>query len=121
MENISTVLIELQASPLMASGGIFGWFDDKTSQAERTIQGLLIVLGLVVAIIIAWKRTITSIVLAILLGGLIMGLPTILKSFSGKTGEEFASGVQQASIVTVQDPSAEGQDLYASMTGAGRG
>ena len=60
-------------------GGVFDWVDEKSSAAQNTIRGLLIVIGLIVAIIIAWRgKTVGSVIMAIVVGGLIASLPALI-------------------------------------------
>ena len=81
-------------------GGVFDWVDEKSSAAQNTIRGLLIVIGLIVAIIIAWRgKTVGSV------GGLIASLPALISFFGGKTAEE-TNASAPTQVITQEAPAA---------------
>lgn len=86
--------------------GVFDWVDEKSTAAQNTIRGLLIVIGLIVAIIIAWRgKTVGSVIMAIVVGGLIASLPALISFFGSKTAEETNAPVS-AQVITYESPAA---------------
>lgn len=76
------------ASTVVAAG-IFDWADSKTSQASSTLQKVLILVGLLVAVTIAWRgKTIGSAIIGICVGGLIAAIPTLIEWFGGSVSDE---------------------------------
>lgn len=87
-------------------GGVLDWVDEKSSAAQNTIRGLLIVIGLIVAIIIAWRgKTVGSVIMAIVVGGLIASLPALIAFFGGKTAEE-TNASAPTQVITQEAPAA---------------
>lgn len=84
------------AAIVLQSTGIFGWVNDKTSQAELAIGGILVVVGLIVGLLIAWRgKNVGSVVMGIVVGGLIAGLPFLITFFAGRTQQEVnAAGIE---------------------------
>lgn len=81
--NITAAAADPQAA------GIIDWVNTKTAATQTAIQGILIVVGLIVAIIIAWRgKTVGSVIMAVAIGGLIIALPTLITFFGGAAGEE---------------------------------
>lgn len=77
------------AASLPQAGGIFDWVNEKTAATQTAIQGVLIVIGLIVGLIIAWRgKNVGSVVMGILVGGLICALPVLITFFSGAAGNE---------------------------------
>ena len=87
-------------------GGVFDWVDEKSSAAQATIAGLLIVVGLIVALIIAWRgKTVGSVIMGIVVGGLIASLPALISFFGGKTAEE-TNASAPTQVITQEAPAA---------------
>lgn len=86
-------------------GGVFDWVDEKSSAAKATIAGLLIVVGLIVGLIIAWRgKTVGSVIMGIVVGSLIAALPALI-SFAGQLfSEETTQSAAQS--ITQEAPAA---------------
>lgn len=78
-----------QATASIQATGIFDWINDKTAQTQTAIQGILIVLGLLVAIIISWRgKNVGSVIMGVVIGGLIAALPALIMFFAGAAQQE---------------------------------
>lgn len=81
-----------QAMASMQATGLFDWVNDKTAQTQTAIQGILIVLGLLVAIIISWRgKNVGSVIMGVVIGGLIAALPALIIFFAGAAQQETAA------------------------------
>ncbi len=83
MNTITSTAINA-ASSLSAQGGVLNWVDDKTAQTTAVISGILVLVGLIVGLLIAWRgKNVGSVIMGILVGGLIAALPLLITFFSG--------------------------------------
>lgn len=87
---ISTATDKITAASVSPqAAGIFDWVNEKTTATQTAIQGVLVVLGLIVAIIIAWRgKNVGSVVMGIIVGGLIASLPMLIGFFSQRAAGE---------------------------------
>ncbi|WP_104056279.1 MULTISPECIES: hypothetical protein [unclassified Arthrobacter] len=77
------------ASTSPQAAGVFDWVNEKTAATQTAIQGILVVLGLIVALIIAWRgKNVGSVVMGIIVGGLIAALPMLISFFSERAAGE---------------------------------
>lgn len=74
------------------AAGVFDWVNEKTASTQTAIHGILIVIGLLAGLIIAWRgKSVGSVVMGILVGGLIAALPTLIGLFGNMAKEEVAA------------------------------
>lgn len=96
---IANTVQSLQHAPVGA--GLFDWINNKSQAAQNAIQGLLVLVGLIVGLVIAWRgKTVGSVILAVVVGGLIAALPALIQFFGGLSKGEtqgMVHGVQYAS------------------------
>lgn len=82
------------------AAGIFDWANDKANQASSTMQNILIVVALIVAVTIAWKgKTVGSVILAIVIGGLIASIPALIEWFGGSAKQETNSSAPHGGLL----------------------
>ncbi|MBG6184736.1 putative membrane protein [Arthrobacter sp. CAN_A214] len=96
MNTFTTTAINA-ASSLSAQGGVLDWVNDKTAQTTTAIQGILVLVGLIVGMLIAWRgKNVGSVIMGILVGGLIAALPLLITFFSQRAVGETV-GIDTAS------------------------
>ena len=71
------------ASSLSVQGGVIDFVNQKTTETTGAIQGILVLVGLIVGMLIAWRgKNVGSVIMGILVGGLIAALPLLINFFS---------------------------------------
>jgi len=81
--NIITTTAIAAASSVSAQGGVLDWVNEKTAATTTAISGILVLVGLIVGLLIAWRgKNVGSVIMGILVGGLIAALPVLINFFS---------------------------------------
>lgn len=89
------------ASSVSAQGGVIDWVNDKTAQTTGAIAGILVLVGLIVGMLIAWRgKNVGSVIMGILVGGLIAALPLLINFFSQRAVGETVGMDATAQMVT---------------------
>lgn len=79
----------VNAAATVQAAGIFDWVDEKTSAAQKTVAGVLILAGLIVGLVIAWRgKSVGSVLMGIVVGGLIAALPFLISFFGDRVQGE---------------------------------
>lgn len=92
----------------MVGQGLFDWINQTTNQVQTAISGVLIVVGLIVALMISFsKRTLPGVITGVVTGGLIAGIGGLVLAFSGMAEKEVGAAAQiteTAVVVVVEQP-----------------
>ena len=100
MNTFTTTAINA-ASSLSVPGGLLDFVNDKTAQTTTAIQGILVLVGLIVGMLIAWRgKNVGSVIMGILVGGLIAALPLLITFFSQRAVGETVGMDAASQIVT---------------------
>lgn len=83
------------------AAGVLDWINDKTAQTTTAIQGILVLVGLIVGMLIAWRgKNVGSVIMGILVGGLIAALPLLITFFSQRAVGETVGMDTASQIIT---------------------
>ena len=89
------------ATSVSAQGGVLDWVNTKTGETTTAIQGILVLVGLIVGMLIAWRgKNVGSVIMGILVGGLIAALPLLITFFSQRAVGETVGMDAASQIVT---------------------
>lgn len=99
--NIFTTTAINAASAVSAQGGVIDFVNEKTAATTTAIQGILVLVGLIVGMLIAWRgKNVGSVIMGILVGGLIAALPLLISFFSDRAVGETVSMDAASQMVT---------------------
>ena len=100
MNTLTTAAINT-ASSVSVQGGVLDFVNDKTAQTTTAIQGILVLVGLIVGMLIAWRgKNVGSVIMGILVGGLIAALPLLITFFSQRAVGETVGMDAASQMVT---------------------
>jgi hypothetical protein len=89
------------ASSLSVQSGVLDFVNEKTGQTTTAIQGILVLVGLIVGMLIAWRgKNVGSVIMGILVGGLIAALPILITFFSQRAVGETVGMDATSQMVT---------------------
>lgn len=96
----------VEAASTIQAAGVFDWVNEKTDAAAATIQSLLVLAGLIVGLLIAWKgKSVGSVLMAIVVGGLIASLPFLITFFGARAKDETGTAASHVVISVPVDDS----------------
>lgn len=105
---MKTFIASAASNPTIQAAGIFEWGNNILNNTQAILGSLLLVVGLVIFIIIAWRtKNIPGIIGGLIAGGIVAGAGVIIVAFSGvfqQTVQEGAITATPVSIVQSANP-----------------